>query len=244
MSRRRCGDNFVWDNRGREELRITGNFPVKQSYPRASLWICAEGDITEDFLNSFTTPPLIVTCKDERCPEVEAACRGTDTPAPKLFNIGYHRKREETFFNDILPSVKEALDNGRDAVIHCRAGVHRAALSYCFVTMHIQGCSFDKARQSLELIRAVKIDEILRPTCRRNGTWTEDHMQYVHTWERAISRDPKRWALQAPRPPAGSTPLCQMSGLPPSPASETGYQVSVAVPVMTKTVIQSYGHLK
>ena len=181
MSRRRCGDNAVWDNRGREELRITGNFPVKQSYPRASLWICAEGDITEDFLNSFTIPPLIVICKDERCPEVEAACRGTDTPAPKLFNIGYHRKREETFFNDILPSVKEALDNGRDAVIHCRAGVHRAALSYCFVTMHIQGCSFDKSSQSLELIRAVKIDEILRPSCRRNGTWTEDHMQYLHT---------------------------------------------------------------
>ena len=161
MSRRRCLDNDVWDNRGREELRVTANVPVKHDYPRASLWICAGRDITEKILNYFTTRPLVVTCKDERCPEVEAACRGTDTPAPKLFNIGYHHKREETFFDDILPSAKEALDNGRHVIMHCHAGVHRAALTYCIVTMHIRGCSFDQARQSLEQIRVVKINKIL-----------------------------------------------------------------------------------
>ena len=200
MPRRRSGDNDVWDDCGRRERRTSLNVPTKTLYPRAYLWLCAEDDISEEFLkNSFVVPPLIVTCKDEPCPHVEAACHNTGTPMPKLFNIGYYHNREYTFFNDILPSVKEALENGRDVVLHCRAGVHRAALTYCCVTMHLKGCSFDEARQGLEHIRAVKIDEIVHPCRRRDGTWTEDHMHYVNVWEQAILRDPARWASQPSR---------------------------------------------
>ena len=91
MPRRRSGDNDVWDDCGRRERRTSLNVPTKTLYPRAYLWLCAEDDISEEFLkSSCVVPPLIVTCKDQPCPHVEAACRNTGTPIPKLCNIGYY----------------------------------------------------------------------------------------------------------------------------------------------------------
>ena len=117
-SRFHCGDNAVWDNRGRRELRTSVNVPTKQDYPRASLWICAAEDITAEFLkSSFATPPLIITCKDEVSPDVEAACHVTGAPLPILFNIRQFQNRTDMFFGVILPSVKESLDSGLDVFL-------------------------------------------------------------------------------------------------------------------------------
>ena len=42
------------------------------------------------------------------------------------FNIGYHNARVEAF-HEALCHIRAALANGKSVIVHCEAGVHRAA---------------------------------------------------------------------------------------------------------------------
>ena len=44
--------------------------------------------------------------------------------------------------------MKESIDAGRDVILHCRAGRHRAALAFTFALMYGKGITFQEAREA------------------------------------------------------------------------------------------------
>ena len=88
----------------------------------------------------------------------------------------------------LLDEVKNAVDSGRDVILHCHAGVHRAAITTVLVLMFGLGCTLQEGREMLEAVRSIRWEEAVNATRREDGTYTEDHMQYLPDWEkRALS---------------------------------------------------------
>ena len=51
-------------------------------------------------------------------------------------------------FYDVHVSIKAALDEGSHVIIHCRRGIHRAALATVLFLMYGNQISFEESRQS------------------------------------------------------------------------------------------------
>ena len=135
-----AGDNYQFDfmamvnrERRRHDARVW-DMPSRIQFPRSDLWLCAEDDITPEFLDSLGGESLIVTCKDTRVPRVDRACELRGYRAPLLFNIGHTPSRERQWW-DILPEIVRSFNAGQDVVMHCRAGRHRGAMATCFVVL-------------------------------------------------------------------------------------------------------------
>ena len=127
---------------------------------RAKLWCCGEDDITESFLGTFHMPPLVVTAKPQWVPSVVAACENT-LAENVLFNFSYAGSRKRRWLDIFESCIKPALDDGRDVIFHCRAGVHRAALLFVHTLVFGLGMSYSAAQEALTNIRDVKLHQIL-----------------------------------------------------------------------------------
>ena len=115
------GDDHYFDARADESQRIpASHYPMG----RGHVWLCGEDDIDDAFLGTFAVPPLVITCKDRFVDHVVKACikKGCENI---LFNVGFHQARMDHFF-DVHVSIKEALDEGKTVILHCRRGIHRA----------------------------------------------------------------------------------------------------------------------
>ena len=171
-------DNEHFEKLGERYLRIAGNGPGKIPVGSSggSLWICAEDDITEEFLDTLHLPPYVVTCKDQLVGRIEEMCRRRNV-RNSLFNSGYHRGRWADFVACYRFSVG-VLTEGRDTILHCRAGVHRAATAFVLWCCFLFQQSFSHGWQMLSRFRNVEIESFL---ARQNWNWIRD-------WERSALR--------------------------------------------------------
>ena len=65
-------DNAYFEHRGRRERRRTRpRGPTRYIFPRSELWLCAEDDLTVEFLRTFHSDTRVFTCKDYRVEFVE-----------------------------------------------------------------------------------------------------------------------------------------------------------------------------
>jgi hypothetical protein len=156
--------------------------PTRYSCPRGDLYVCGQQDITGEFADACSSP-LIVTCKNARVPAVDLVAKTHGLRRPLLFNIGYFKGREATFY-EVLDDARKHLDHGNDVILHCRAGIHRAALSFCLMLMFFFRIRFQEARRRLETIRRVELDDILEGGQRDDGTWRRGHTEYIGVWEK------------------------------------------------------------
>ena len=144
--------------------RNEGNVPVECKVGKGMLWICAQEDITDAFLAMFNESDQVITCKDGLVGSVGDACRRRGMPEPLLFNVGFatERKRDLPF---LLKQVKVMMDRGQSVILHCHAGVHRAAHVLCLLLMFLLGITYAEARRQLECVRTVELDGILESRC-------------------------------------------------------------------------------
>jgi len=174
--------------------------------PRSKLWCCAEYDIDEEFLGTFALPPLVITCKPSLVPHVQQACEAKGCENI-LFNFAFAGKdenghyREERWSEIMLGHIKPALDEGREVIIHCHAGVHRAAMVFVHTLVFGFGMSYTAAIRELTSIRDVKLHQVLDSVQRRDGSETEAHSRYLPAWEKWAFSEPKfRFARGLPAP--------------------------------------------
>ena len=166
-------DDLVFEAKGNDEWRHNRQRPSQIKVGKGYIWVCGEDDVTADFLRSLwrdddATGPLVVTCKDARVPSVNRACQDVLGSDPLFFNIGFAPDREGRF-TKVYGAIQGALDTARHVILHCRAGVHRAALAATFVLMLARGESFAAARACLENVRRVKLKQIIEPQRNKYG---------------------------------------------------------------------------
>ena len=82
-----------------------------------------------------------------------------------------------------MREIKSNIDEGRDVILHCRAGAHRAALAFVHALVFGLGISYSAAMQELTDIRHVKLHQILEAQRRDDGTYSEAHSKYLPKWE-------------------------------------------------------------
>lgn len=97
--------------------------------------------------------------------------------------------------------AKDTIEKGKPAIFHCRAGVHRAAITVAKVLMFGLGIPFDDAWGIVAFKRRVKIDEIMYGW--RHGKpdpKAEKHEDYVYLWEDYMRRNQHVYAFQCDTP--------------------------------------------
>jgi len=198
----RSRGDIHWDERAQElqQRPCRDNVPSRITLPRAYLYVCGQNDFSDEFLDSMEFP-LIITCKDNFVPHVEDLARRHELRDVMLYNVGYHKERKRTVWT-ILEDAADHLNHGNDVVVHCHAGVHRAALSCCQFLMFFLGITFKDARRILEGVRTVRLDEIVAGERRRDGSYSEDHRIYLEQWEREALKDDNPYLLLPPLPTA------------------------------------------
>ena len=218
--------NQRFDDLGEDVVRSLRQRRVDRVHcPNADLWIGGEDDIDFEFLASFGRAPLVVNCKDRRVLHVDAACSRCGYTEPILLNIGWGSGRECRFFTT-MQEARNYLEQGRDVVVFCRAGVHRAALTVCCMLMMYFPMTFEDARRRLEEIRPiVDLDAIIRPNWDvKRRRYTEDHRQYIEVWQTKAMTGAYALTRRAESSPAPA-PTISLSGS----ASSSAYVGSPAM---------------
>ena len=91
---------------------------------------------------------------------VKDATEAANLAEPWHFKIDYSEQRTKQFIT-LLGMVKRHLLNGRDVVIHCFAGVHRAATTTALLLCALRGTSFEQACSYVASKRVVQIEKFL-----------------------------------------------------------------------------------
>ena len=178
-------DNNFFDARADEAQRRK---PTQYKAGGGVIWLCGENDVDDKFLKRFLHPPLVVTCKPQMVDHIVEACDRRGCGSPILFNIGFYEARMNDFF-DVHACIKEALDIGIAVIIHCRSGIHRAALATVLFLMFGYGISFKESRRWVESKRDVELDKIIRPRWDQvRNKYTEDHRLYIEDWSQHAQR--------------------------------------------------------
>ena len=163
---------------------------------RARMWISGQ----QELINGDLTPgnhAIIVNCKDVWVPEIHQVCQRREAAITVLdpMNIGYAPGRWERFEHALKMCIR-AVNLGGDVFIHCKSGVHRAALVFALNLMFLQAdTSFEDACKQLQEIRPqVKLHDIINPQLRTSqnsqnsqktghARFTEDMKPWIKDWE-------------------------------------------------------------
>ena len=108
--------------------RIDGGktVPTPVRLPRAVLWVAGEAQVTAEFLKGCSDGVLVITAKQYVPDCVRRACEAVGVDPPLAFAVS-HAPTHDSRIYEVLRSIFSALNSGRDVVIHCVAGKHRAA---------------------------------------------------------------------------------------------------------------------
>ena len=157
-SKRSTYDRY-WDEQGTQYLansRAQGRTREPCSYPvgNGSLLCAALVDITAEWLfwlSSLHTDEgsghirgLVISCLGEVQWSVREACESVGWVFMN-FHIGYNPARNRQL-REVLLAGEKFLERGAPVIVHCLAGVHRAALAFCLCLMFYLGISFAVAR--------------------------------------------------------------------------------------------------
>ena len=183
-------DNEHWEKAGpRVTLLAEESCPAiagnHVAIGRARMWILGQDEVINAVLKGLSEHTIIVNCKDERVPEIDQVCQSAPAiTVLKPVNIGYAPDRWGRFEHALQMSIR-AVNLGGDVVIHCRSGVHRAALVFALYLMFLKAdTSFEDACKQLQKIRPrVDLHGIIHPRLKRNNHLTEDKMPWIREWE-------------------------------------------------------------
>ena len=185
------GDNYYWEEAGLTLLAEASRTAIAGCnhvvIGRARMWILGQEEVIKAVVTGLSEHAIIVNCKDVRVPGIDQVCQQRAPAITVLdpMNIGYAPDRWWRFEHALQMSIR-AVNLGGDVVIHCRSGVHRAALVFALNLMFLKaGTSFKDACQQLQNIRPqVDLHGIINPQVKRNNHLTEDKNPWIREWER------------------------------------------------------------
>ena len=112
--------NRHFNVQGEADRRNFWQPPTRLVVGYGELWIAAEDDITQEFLETFNPRPMTVTCKDMPVQSVNDACQAANARNLFIFNVGYRRDRMKDWW-PLLENMRVQMNNGGAVVLHCRA---------------------------------------------------------------------------------------------------------------------------
>ena len=125
-------------------------------------------------------------CHVETCLDHSLLSEGFTLPegiGSHQFNIGYDVGRIESF-RKALQCIQDAIAKGHHVLLHCEAGVHRAATAAALCLMFIRRTSFSQACLSVAQHRYVEIDRAVLPRyCKCQGRRTAGWMPWIRLLE-------------------------------------------------------------
>ena len=90
---------------------------------------------------------------------------------PEIVNIGFPEDRRQRIW-DAIEQATEAALNGRDIIIHCEHGRHRAVILFCIFWMFWRREPWERAVEVIVGFRPIaEPDDAIEPSCNRRGTW-------------------------------------------------------------------------
>ena len=185
----RYGNNSHWDTAGIRVLASASRTAIVGCnhvlIGRARMWISGQEEVINGDLTLLSDHAIIVNCKDVRVPEIDQVCRAAAITVLDPMNIGYAPGRWQRFEYALKECIR-AVNLGGDVFIHCKSGVHRAALVFALNLMFLQAdTSFEDACKQLQEIRPqVKLRDIINPQRKRDGRFTEDMNPWIKDWEK------------------------------------------------------------
>ena len=196
------GINCHWDNVGvRRCLHWATIASVSQTATagcnhvvigKARMWILGQQDIIDADLSELSEHTIIVNCKNERVPAIDQVCQRRAAAITVLdpMNIGYAPGRWQRFEHALQMSIR-AVNLGGDVVVHCKSGVHRAALAFALNLMFLQAdTSFEDACKQLQEIRPqVDLPSIINPQPRHDGRFSEDMNPWIRDCEKHSTKE-------------------------------------------------------
>ena len=185
----RYGNNSHWDTAGIRVLASASRTAIVGCnhvlIGRARMWISGQEEVINGDLTLLSDHAIIVNCKDVRVPEIDQVCRAAAITVLDPMNIGYAPGRWQRFEYALKECIR-AVNLGGDVFIHCKSGVHRAALVFALNLMFLQAdTSFEDACKQLQEIRPqVKLRDIINPQRKRDARFTEDMNPWIKDWEK------------------------------------------------------------
>ena len=185
----RYGNNSHWDTAGTRVLASASRTAIVGCnhvlIGRARMWISGQEEVINGDLTLLSDHAIIVNCKDVRVPEIDQVCRAAAITVLAPMNIGYAPGRWQRFEYALKECIR-AVNLGGDVFIHCKSGVHRAALVFALNLMFLQAdTSFEDACKQLQEIRPqVKLRDIINPQRKRDARFTEDMNPWIKDWEK------------------------------------------------------------
>ena len=185
----RYGNNSHWDTAGTRVLASASRTAIVGCnhvlIGRARMWISGQEEVINGDLTLLSDHAIIVNCKDVRVPEIDQVCRAAAITVLDPMNIGYAPGRWQRFEYALKECIR-AVNLGGDVFIHCKSGVHRAALVFALNLMFLQAdTSFEDACKQLQEIRPqVKLRDIINPQRKRDARFTEDMNPWIKDWEK------------------------------------------------------------
>ena len=185
----RYGNNSHWDTAGIRVLASASRTAIVGCnhvlIGRARMWISGQEEVINGDLTLLSDHAIIVNCKDVRVPEIDQVCRAAAITVLNPMNIGYAPGRWQRFEYALKECIR-AVNLGGDVFIHCKSGVHRAALVFALNLMFLQAdTSFEDACKQLQEIRPqVKLRDIINPQRKRDARFTEDMNPWIKDWEK------------------------------------------------------------
>ena len=185
----RYGNNSHWDTAGTRVLASASRTAIVGCnhvlIGRARMWISGQEEVINGDLTLLSDHAIIVNCKDVRVPEIDQVCRAAAITVLDPMNIGYAPGRWQRFEYALKECIR-AVNLGGDVFIHCKSGIHRAALVFALNLMFLQAdTSFEDACKQLQEIRPqVKLRDIINPQRKRDARFTEDMNPWIKDWEK------------------------------------------------------------
>ena len=94
--------------------------------------------------------------------------------------MGYDKWREAVL-PDLLPEVHDALEMGRDVIVHCLGGRHRGAMGWILLMMYLMGETMEHWTEELRSKRPFIDPEGFLERKKQYGTYYmfENHTHYA-----------------------------------------------------------------
>ena len=140
-------DDSYWEAEGKRiarKIRKDNKYaPFITTVGRGQLCVCAAEDICIAWLETFERSNvdangapqagLIISCGEETYHNIDRAIYSRNMAErywPRtVWLFGHFRHRSDRFW-EILEDIRSALDDGKAVILHCRAGIHRAAFVF------------------------------------------------------------------------------------------------------------------
>ena len=222
--RRKVQDDDFWDEQSRHRWDRPGS-STKEVEPASMVYQHAGGGRlllaglpTQKQREVLEKCSLIVTCFAKPAEEVWIREQGSKvfgwipTAARRLqWEVTHERRRDEQW-KAVALEICSTLRQGENALVHCRAGIHRAALGTAKLLAWLDDVPLEQAVERIQSARAVDLESVLQQS--GNGAWARgydglkrpEEVPRIAAWAKAKNG---RYAHAMAGPPSAREPLCK-----------------------------------